>query len=167
MIISLLLIPLIGVLMLLPLGYAHDRDQKSDNLKNIATLGYLSTLQRLSSQNIISSINKNEEETSIKTYTTALNNYTQNNLTKDLLSKDLVQEQEKEIMKKIALFVSLLNLFISIYMWFQFDYNTTSYQFVYEFNQLSFCHFHVGVDGISLYFVLLTTFITPICILSN
>jgi hypothetical protein len=162
MIISLLLIPLIGVLMLLPLGYAHDKDQKSDNLKNIATLGYLSTLQRLSSQNTISSINKNEEETSIKTYTTALNNYTQSTN-----NKDLVQEQEKEIMKKIALFVSLLNLLISIYMWFQFDYNTTSYQFVYEFNQLSFCHFHVGVDGISLYFVLLTTFITPICILSN
>jgi NADH-ubiquinone oxidoreductase chain 4 len=72
-----------------------------------------------------------------------------------------------ELMKKIALFFSLLNLLISIYMWFQFDYNTTSYQFVYEFNNLNFCHFHVGIDGISLYFVLLTTFITPICILSN
>ena len=52
-------------------------------------------------------------------------------------------------------------------MWFQFDFNSTSYQFVYEFNQLKFCHFHVGIDGIALYFVLLTTFITPICILSN
>ena len=61
-------------------------------------------------------------------------------------------------MKKIALFISLLNLLISVYMWFQFDYNSTSYQFVYEFNTLNFCHFHVGVDGISLFFVLLTWF---------
>jgi NADH-ubiquinone oxidoreductase chain 4 len=38
---------------------------------------------------------------------------------------------------------------------------------VYEFNQLSFCQFNVGVDGISLYFVLLTTFVTPIAILSD
>ena len=75
--------------------------------------------------------------------------------------------QEKELMKKIALFVSLLNLLVSIYMWFQFDNSSANYQFVYEFNSLNFCHFHVGVDGISLYFVLLTTFITPICILSN
>ena len=56
-------------------------------------------------------------------------------------------------MKKIALSASLLNLIISIIIWFQFDSNITSYQFVYEFNQLNFCHFHVGVDGISLYFV--------------
>jgi NADH-ubiquinone oxidoreductase chain 4 len=38
---------------------------------------------------------------------------------------------------------------------------------VYEFNQLSFCDFNIGVDGVSLFFVLLTTFITPIAILSN
>ena len=72
-----------------------------------------------------------------------------------------------DLMKKIALFTSLLNLLISIYMWFQFDNSSMNYQFVSEFNSLNFCHFHVGVDGISLYFVLLTTFITPICILSN
>ncbi len=66
-------------------------------------------------------------------------------------------------------------------MWFQFDPNSNHYQFVIDFgslathlqlstlslDSLSFCHFHVGVDGISIYFVLLTTFITPICILSN
>nr|YP_010555412.1 NADH dehydrogenase subunit 4 [Ramaria cf. rubripermanens]UYR22161.1 NADH dehydrogenase subunit 4 [Ramaria cf. rubripermanens] len=70
-------------------------------------------------------------------------------------------------MKKIALSVSLLNLIVSIFMWIEFDANTTEYQFVYEFKQLSFCHLNVGIDGTSLYFVLLTTFITPICLLSN
>jgi len=69
--------------------------------------------------------------------------------------------------KQIALITSLLNLFISLFIWYQFDSNTTQYQFVSEFNQLSFCHLNFGIDGISLYFVLLTTFITPIALLSN
>ena len=73
----------------------------------------------------------------------------------------------KVIIKKIALLTSLINLFISIILWFKFDPTSTTYQFISEFNQFKFCHFHVGVDGISLYFVLLTTFITPLCILSN
>jgi NADH-ubiquinone oxidoreductase chain 4 len=70
-------------------------------------------------------------------------------------------------MKKIALSISLLNLMVSIFMWIEFDANTTEYQFVYDFKQLSFCHLNVGIDGTSLYFVLLTTFITPLCLLSN
>jgi proton-translocating NADH-quinone oxidoreductase chain M len=70
-------------------------------------------------------------------------------------------------MKKIALTTSLLNFFFSLFIWYQFDNNTTQYQFVSEFNQLNFCHLHFGVDGLSLYFVLLTTFVTPIALLSN
>ena len=70
-------------------------------------------------------------------------------------------------MKKIALITSLLNLFVSLFIWFQFDSNQTQYQFVSEFNQLNFCHLNFGIDGISLYFVLLTTFVTPVALLSN
>lgn len=70
-------------------------------------------------------------------------------------------------MKQIALTTSLINFFISLFIWYQFDSNTTQYQFVSEFNQLNYCHLHFGIDGISLYFVLLTTFITPIALLSN
>lgn len=73
----------------------------------------------------------------------------------------------KNKMKKIALSISLLNLVISVFIWIEFDTNSTEFQFVYEFKQLSFCHLNVGIDGTSLYFVLLTTFITPICLLSN
>nr|YP_009710558.1 NADH dehydrogenase subunit 4 [Amanita pseudoporphyria]QFZ98507.1 NADH dehydrogenase subunit 4 [Amanita pseudoporphyria] len=69
--------------------------------------------------------------------------------------------------KQIALITSLINFFISLFIWYQFDSNTTQYQFVSEFNQLNFCHLNFGVDGISLYFVLLTTFVTPIALLSN
>ncbi|OAX30567.1 hypothetical protein K503DRAFT_644720, partial [Rhizopogon vinicolor AM-OR11-026] len=81
------------------------------------------------------------------------------------IQEDSLKSQLK--MKIIAISTSLLNLFISIFLWLEFDSNTTQYQFVYEFDHLSFCHFNLGVDGISLFFVLLTTFITPIAIISN
>lgn len=70
-------------------------------------------------------------------------------------------------MKRTALIVSMVNFLLSIVLWGEFDSSATQYQFVQNFNNLSFCHFNIGIDGISLYFVLLTTFITPICILSN
>jgi proton-translocating NADH-quinone oxidoreductase chain M len=74
-------------------------------------------------------------------------------------------------MKKIALTTSLINFFISLILWYEFDSSSAfgggQFQFVSEFNQLKFCHLNFGVDGISLYFVLLTTFVTPIALLSN
>src|SRR6266550_1122125 len=83
-----------------------------------------------------------------------------------LISPDSEIEQGKYHkslnIKQIALITSLINFFISLFIWYQFDSNTIQYQFVSEFNQLSFCHLNFGVDGISLYFVLLTTFVTPI-----
>jgi NADH-ubiquinone oxidoreductase chain 4 len=81
------------------------------------------------------------------------------------MREDSIKSQS--LMKNIALITSLINFLLSIFMWIEFDSSTTQYQFVYEFNQLSFCQFNVGVDGISLYFVLLTTFVTPIAILSD
>ncbi len=69
--------------------------------------------------------------------------------------------------KRIGLMRSLINFIISIKLWTDFDSGSSQYQFVQEFNNLDFCHFHIGIDGISLYFVLLTTFITPLCLLSN
>lgn len=78
-----------------------------------------------------------------------------------------LQDDQAVKMKKIALTTSLINLFVSLFIWYQFDSNTTQYQFVSEFNQLNFCHLNFGIDGLSLFFVLLTTFITPVAILSN
>jgi NADH-ubiquinone oxidoreductase chain 4 len=78
---------------------------------------------------------------------------------------DTLESQSQ--MKKIALTTSLINFFISLILWYQFDSSTSQYQFVSEFNQLNFCHLNFGIDGISLYFVLLTTFVTPIALLSN
>jgi len=81
------------------------------------------------------------------------------------ISDNTIQGQTQ--MKKIALTTSLINFFISLFIWYQFDSNTTQFQFVFEFNHLNFCHLHFGIDGVSIYFVLLTTFVTPIALLSN
>ena len=70
-------------------------------------------------------------------------------------------------MKQIALATSMVNFILSVVLWGEFDSSSVQYQFVQEFNSLSFCHLNIGIDGISLYFVLLTTFITPLCILAN
>ena len=73
-------------------------------------------------------------------------------------------------MKKIALTTSLINFFISLFIWYQFDSSSTQFQFVSELplaDQFNFCHLNFGIDGISLYFVLLTTFVTPVALLSN
>ena len=75
--------------------------------------------------------------------------------------------ENKVKIKNIGISTSLINFILSIFLWLNFDSSSTHYQFVYEFNNLSFLDFNIGVDGISLYFVLLTTFITPIALLSN
>ncbi len=82
-----------------------------------------------------------------------------------LISEDSIKNQN--IMKKISLNTTIINFIFCLYLWLEFDSSSTQYQFVYEFNQLSFIHFNLGIDGISLYFILLTTFVTPIAILSN
>src|SRR5439155_26442013 len=67
--------------------------------------------------------------------------------------------------KMTALAVSLINLLITAIIWIKFDLNCHEYQFIEEWTNIGFCHFHLGIDGISLPFVALTTFIIPICIL--
>jgi NADH-ubiquinone oxidoreductase chain 4 len=56
--------------------------------------------------------------------------------------------------KRIAVVTSMVNFFVSIVLWKEIDSSASQYQSVQEFNNLSFCHFHIGIDGISLYFVL-------------
>ena len=75
--------------------------------------------------------------------------------------------ENKIRMKRITLITMLINFIISIYIWLEFDSSISQYQFVYEFIDLSYCHLNIGIDGLSLYFVLLTTFISPVAILSN
>ena len=69
--------------------------------------------------------------------------------------------------KYVALFVSFANFFVSIYLWYIFDPNTSDFQFVENRLWLEgFINYKVGIDGISILFIVLTTLITPLCIVS-
>jgi len=69
--------------------------------------------------------------------------------------------------KYVALFISLANFLLSLYLWYIFDKTSVEFQFLENREWLvGFINYKVGVDGISILFIILTTFITPICIIS-
>ena len=69
--------------------------------------------------------------------------------------------------KYVALFTSIVNFLISIYLWVSFDQSVSDFQFVEDRTWIEgFINYKVGVDGISILFIILTTFITPLCIIS-
>jgi len=69
--------------------------------------------------------------------------------------------------KYVALFITLANFILSLYLWIIFDKSIVDFQFVEEREWISgFVNYKVGVDGISILFILLTTFITPICVIT-
>lgn len=69
--------------------------------------------------------------------------------------------------KSIALFTSLINLIISLIVWVLFNSSSKYFQFIQEHYNVGYYDFYLGIDGLSIYFVLLTTIIIPLSILSN
>lgn len=69
--------------------------------------------------------------------------------------------------KTIALTTSVINFFISLVIFILFNFSSNQFQFVQEYHSVSSFDFYLGIDGISIYFVLLTTIIMPISLLSN
>ena len=77
------------------------------------------------------------------------------------------KKESKITVKYVALFTSLVNFFLSIYLWILFDQSTSEFQFVEDRVWIeNLVNYKVGVDGISILFIILTTFITPLCIIS-
>ena len=68
-----------------------------------------------------------------------------------------------------ALWTTLATFVVSLFLWFRFDPGTADFQFVEHVEWLPEFNiaYRMGIDGISLFFVLLSTFLTPICILSS
>jgi NADH-ubiquinone oxidoreductase chain 4 len=69
--------------------------------------------------------------------------------------------------KQIAIFTSIVNLIVSLVIYVLFDFSGNQFQFVQEHYDMSFFDIYLGIDGLSIYFVLLTTIIMPIALLSN
>jgi NADH-quinone oxidoreductase subunit M len=84
----------------------------------------------------------------------------------------LIRGDEKIVARNAratALWTSLATFFVSIFLWVGFDNSTADFQFVEKVAWIpSFgLNYHMGVDGISVFFVILSTFLTPICILAS
>ena len=75
--------------------------------------------------------------------------------------------EKNNSIKYVALFTSLINFFLSLYLWKLFDNDISDFQFVETRIWIkNFINYKVGVDGISMLFIILATFITPLCIIS-
>jgi proton-translocating NADH-quinone oxidoreductase chain M len=70
-------------------------------------------------------------------------------------------------MKVVALTVSLINFLLSLNLWIFFDNSTSKFQFVTQLDWFEFLNmqWYIGIDGISLFFIILTTFLVPVCLL--
>jgi NADH-ubiquinone oxidoreductase chain 4 len=69
--------------------------------------------------------------------------------------------------KSIALIILIFNLIISLIVFILFDFSSKQYQFIEEHYKINYFDIYLGIDGLSIYFVLLTTIIMPIALLSN
>jgi proton-translocating NADH-quinone oxidoreductase chain M len=85
----------------------------------------------------------------------------------------LVPRGQDMAYRMITLVVMLATFLTSLLLWVEFDASTPLYQFVFDVSlgstgsMLSTTHFRFGVDGISLFFILLTTLLMPVCLLAS
>lgn len=73
----------------------------------------------------------------------------------------------ERMQKVIALWTTCITFFFSLFLWINFDASSSFFQFSESFfwsTSLNFCYI-IGIDGISLFFILLTAFLSIICVL--
>jgi NADH-quinone oxidoreductase subunit M len=83
----------------------------------------------------------------------------------------LIRGEEANVARNsrwVALWTSGFTFLASLMLWINFDTTTANFQFVEKTEWMPGLNvsYHMGVDGISVLFVILATFLTPICILS-
>jgi NADH-ubiquinone oxidoreductase chain 4 len=76
-------------------------------------------------------------------------------------------QSSTKILKTIALSVSILNLILSLIVFIFFNNSLNQFQYIQEHYNVQHFDVYLGVDNISIYFVLLTAIIMPIALLSN
>ena len=71
--------------------------------------------------------------------------------------------------RNAALWTTLFTFGLSLFLWFNFETGTPKFQFVEKYSWIESFNifYHLGVDGISVLFVLLSTLLTPICVLAS
>jgi proton-translocating NADH-quinone oxidoreductase chain M len=75
--------------------------------------------------------------------------------------------KKETFIKNFSIFMSFFIFICSLPLWILFDKSTSNFQFIFEMNWISLFNlqFYLGVDGISLFFIILSTFLIPICML--
>jgi len=81
----------------------------------------------------------------------------------------LIPSTNKFLLKSVALNVSCATFILSLLLWFFFDKSSGTFQYVDKFLWISNLNinFPIGIDGISLFFILLTTLLIPLCLLTS
>jgi NADH-quinone oxidoreductase subunit M len=70
--------------------------------------------------------------------------------------------------RSVALWTTTITFLVSLLIWLNFDNSTATFQFVEKGEWIGAgINYHMGVDGISMLFVILTTFLMPFCILAS
>ncbi len=70
--------------------------------------------------------------------------------------------------RSVALWTTTITFAVSLLIWLNFDNSTAAFQFVEKHQWIGAgINYHMGVDGISMLFVILTTFLMPFCILAS
>ena len=80
-----------------------------------------------------------------------------------------VNKDDNVLIRNVAFWFSLFTFFFSVILWLSFDQLSPKFQFVTDINWLSLFNikFYLGIDSVSLLFIVLTTFIFSLCILSS
>ena len=81
----------------------------------------------------------------------------------------LIPENYKSLIKQLAFSGSFGTFISSLFLWLYFDHSTSKFQFIEYFEWIPSynLHFFLGVDGISLFFIILSTFLVAVCILNS
>jgi proton-translocating NADH-quinone oxidoreductase chain M len=80
-----------------------------------------------------------------------------------------IPSNQTRMIRTLGLCTTLLTFIVSLFLWVSFDNSTAQFQFVSVLPWLPFSNMNVyiGVDGISLFFIILTTFLVPACLLTG
>lgn len=161
---TLLIIPLIGSLIILsyPLFIENSKRNYSMNSLRQTTINTLSDVDSKEDTTLSFLLNKRDKNPELINN----NGAGTTKALAEIIETPLIEKQNSNL-KKIAIITSLINFIISLILWIKFDNQYMGYQFITSISSLEFIQLNLGVDGISLFFVLLTTFITPIALLAS
>ena len=85
-----------------------------------------------------------------------------------LIIKHADAEIEKRNIRQVSLLITTITFVLSLVLWAGFDNSTAEFQFVEQHAWIGDdISYYIGVDGISMLFVVLTAFLMPIVVLAS